>query len=443
MDWQGIYRDRLCTAEAAVDAIRSDTRMILGHAAGVPQEVIKAMVRRKDEFRNVEIVHMVTLGDAGGYMEPGMESHFRHNGIFVNGNSREATAEGRADYTPCFFHEFPGLFRKTLKPDAALIQVTRPNADGFCSFGVSSDYTRPGAELARVVIAEANTGMPFTGGDNLIHVSRLTHIVETDYPIHQIPLPKIGPVEERIGHHCADLIQDGSTLQLGIGSIPDAVLMFMKEKKDLGIHSEMFSDGLIDLVDAGVVNGSRKTLHKGELVATFLMGSQRLYDFVHHNPLVKMFPVDDVNSPKVVMQNYRMVSVNSAIEVDLMGQVASESIGLKQYSGVGGQVDFIRGVAMSEDGLAIIALPSTASAGKRSRIVPFLAQGAAVSTSRADVDFIVTEYGVAHLKGRTLRERAKALIAIAHPDFREVLGEAFQARFKTRLHFQEGAHATV
>lgn len=430
MDWQSDYQKRLITAQEAVAAVQSGDRVVVGHAAGAPQELLKAMVAQKDRFHGVEMVHMLCLGD-GGYLDEGMEEHFRFNGIFVGSNARKAVEENRGDYTPCFFHEFPSLFKKQLPVDVALIQVTRPNAEGFCSFGVSCDYTKPAAELAKIVIAEANDRMPFIGGDNLIHVSKLTHIVETSNPILELPLPKIGETEKKLGEYCATLIEDGSTLQLGIGAIPDAVLMFLKDKKDLGIHSEMFSDGLIDLVELGVVNGSQKSIHKGELVATFLMGSQRLYDFVNNNPLVKMHPVDHVNHPMVVMQNHKMVSLNSCIEVDLMGQVGSESIGLRQFSGVGGQVDFVRGVSMAKDGKSIIALPSTAAGGKVSRIVPFLAQGAAVSTSRNDVDYIVTEYGIAHLKGRTLRQRAQSLIAIAHPTFRDGLREEFERRFAT------------
>jgi 4-hydroxybutyrate CoA-transferase len=428
MDWQGIYQERLCTAEQAIAPIKSGMRIVLGHAAGTPQVVLATLVEHKDRFRDIEMVHMLCLGDAG-YMAEGMEKHFRHNGIFVGANAREAVASNRADYTPCYFHEFPKLFKDQLPVDVALIQVTRPNEEGYCSFGVSCDYTKPAAMVAKLVIAEANDRMPFIGGDNLIHVSQIHHIVETSRPILELPLPKIGEVEKAIGEHCAALIEDGSTLQLGIGAIPDAVLMFLKDKKDLGIHSEMFSDGLIDLVESGVVNGSQKSIHKGELVATFLMGSQRLYDFLDHNPMVKMHPVDYVNDPVVVMQNHKMVSINSCIEVDLMGQVASESIGLKQFSGTGGQVDFIRGVNMSKGGRSIIATPATASGGKRSRIVPFLAHGAAVTTLRNDVDTIVTEFGIAHLKGKTLRQRAQSLIAIAHPDFRAELTAEFDRRF--------------
>ncbi|WLT31634.1 acetyl-CoA hydrolase/transferase family protein [Geothrix sp. PMB-07] len=428
MDWQSIYQSKLTSAEEAVRAIQSGQRVVVGHAAGAPQQLLKAMVAQKERYQGVEMVHMLCLGD-GGYLGEGMEEHFRFNGIFVGANNRKAVEEGRGDYTPCFFHEFPKLFQKQLPVDVALIQVSRPDENGFCSFGVSCDYTKPAAELAKVVIAEANDRMPYIGGDNLIHVSKLTHIVETSVPILELPLPKIGETEKKLGEYVASLVEDGSTLQLGIGAIPDAVLMFLKDKKDLGIHSEMFSDGLIDLVELGVVNGRQKSLHQGELVATFLMGSQRLYDFVNNNPLVKMYPVNHVNHPCVVMQNHKMVSINSCIEVDLMGQVASESIGLKQFSGVGGQVDFVRGVSMAEGGKSIIATPATAAGGKVSRIVPFLAHGAAVSTSRNDVDYIVTEYGIAPLKGLTLRQRALNLIAIAHPDFRESLMEEFHRRF--------------
>lgn len=422
------YRSKLTSADEAMAAVRSGDRVVVGHAAGAPQELLKALVAQKDRFHGVEMVHMLCLGD-GGYLDEGMEEHFRFNGIFVGSNARKAVAENRGDYTPCYFHQFPSLFREQLPVDVALIQVTRPNADGFCSFGVSCDYTKPAAHLAQTVIAEANERMPWVGGDNLIHVSQLHHIVETSHPILEIPLPRIGVVEQRLGEYCATLVEDGSTLQLGIGAIPDAVLMFLKDKKDLGVHSEMFSDGLIDLVDLGVVNGSRKTLHPGELVSTFLMGSQRLYDFVNHNPQVKLYPVDHVNHPMVIMQNHRMVSINSCIEVDLMGQVGSESMGLRQFSGVGGQVDFVRGASMCPGGKSIIAVPSTASGGKVSRIVPFLSQGAAVSTSRNDVDHIVTEYGIAHLKGKTLRQRAQSLIAIAHPEFRAGLEVEFERRF--------------
>ncbi len=431
MSWESIYKSKLTTANQAVKAIKNNSRLVFGHAAGAPNELEQALVNNKEQFSNLEIVHMLNLGGSH-YLQPGMEKHFRQNALFVGANSREAIDSNRADFTPCFFHEVPSLFNENNLPvDVAVIQVTRPNAEGYCSYGVSCDYTKPAAEAAKLVIAEANDQMPFVGGDNLIHVSKIDYIVETSNPIFEIPLPKIGETEKAIGENCATLVEDGSTLQLGIGAIPDAVLIFLGKKKDLGVHSEMFSDGLIDLIEQGVVNGSKKTLHKGEMVATFLMGSKRLYDYVNNNDRVKLYPVDYVNHPTVIMQNEKMISINSCIEVDIMGQVVSDTIGVRQFSGVGGQIDFVRGASMSKGGKSIIAFPSTASGGKRSRIVPFIAHGAAVTTSRNDVDYIVTEFGIAHLKGKTLRQRAQALIAIAHPDFRAELTVEFNKRFST------------
>lgn len=428
MDWQTVYRQKVTTAQEAIKAIKDNDQLVFGHAAGAPIEIEKALVANSSLFSNVKIFHKVSLG-AGTYMRPELKDNFRHNTTFVGGNSRKAVEENRADYIPCFFYEVPTLFEEALPVDVAVIQVSRPNSEGYCSFGVSCDYTKPAAELAKIVIAEANDRMPFVGGDNLIHVSKIDYIVETSNPILELPAPKIGETELAIGRNCASLVEDGSTLQLGIGAIPDAVLMSLKDKKDLGIHTEMFSDGVVELVELGVVNSSKKSIHKGELVSTFLMGTQRLYDFVNNNDSVKLYPVDYVNHPTVIMQNHKMVSINSCIEVDLMGQVVSEAIGLKQFSGVGGQVDYVRGTSMAKDGKSIMAMPSTASKGTVSRIVPFIAEGAAVTTSRNDVDYVVTEYGVAHLKGKTLRDRALSLIAVAHPDFRESLMEEFNRRF--------------
>jgi 4-hydroxybutyrate CoA-transferase len=431
MDWQTVYRQKVTTAEEAIKAIKNNDQLVFGHAAGAPIEIEKALVANSSLFSNVKIFHKVSLG-AGTYMRPELEGNFRHNTTFVGGNSRKAVEENRADYIPCFFYEVPSMFEESLPVDVAVIQVSRPNSEGYCSFGVSCDYTKPAAKLAKTVIAEANDRMPFVGGDNLIHVSEIDYIVETSNQIFELPAPKIGETELAIGRNCASLVEDGSTLQLGIGAIPDAVLMSLKDKKDLGIHTEMFSDGVVELVELGVVNSSKKSIHKGELVSTFLMGTQRLYDFVNNNDSVKLYPVDYVNHPTVIMQNHKMVSINSCIEVDLMGQVVSEAIGLKQFSGVGGQVDYVRGTSMAKDGKSIMAMPSTASKGTVSRIVPFIAEGAAVTTSRNDVDYVVTEYGVAHLKGKTLRDRALSLITVAHPDFRESLMEEFNRRFERK-----------
>lgn len=429
MSWKEIYQSKLVSAEAAAQAIPSNSRMVLGHAASTPIDVLKAMTDAKEEYENVEIVHMLCLGE-GRYLAEDMEDHFRHNALFVGGNSRKAIARNQADYTPCFFNEVPALFKEGRLPvDVALIQVSRPNEEGLCSFGLSSDYTKPAAECAKLVIAEVNAQMPRVGGDNFIHVSDIDYIVETNNALYEIPLPKIGEVEKAIGENCAKLVDDGSTLQLGIGAIPDAVLMFLKDKKDLGIHTEMFSDGILELVEAGVVNGSKKTLHPGKMISTFLMGSKALYDFVDSNPVVELYPVDYVNHPAVIMQNENIISINSCIQVDLMGQVVSETIGLKQFSGVGGQVDYVRGASMAKGGKSIIAIPSTASRGKVSRIVPFIDEGSAVTTTRNDVHYIVTEFGTAELKGKTLKQRAEALISVSHPDFREELIQAFNERF--------------
>ncbi len=423
------YKSKVVSPEVAIKAIKDGDSVLLSHAAAAPQLSMKALGEHYQDYKNVKIYHMLMLGDTP-YCNPEMEGHFRHFTNFVGGNTRKAVAEGRADFLPMFFYQVPQAIRDGLIPvDVAIIQVSEPNEEGLCSYGVSCDYTKPGAEKAKIVIAEMNKQTPFVGGNNFIHVDKLDYIIECDYPLFEIPSPKIGETEEAIGKNVASLIEDGDTLQLGIGAIPDAVLLFLKEKKDLGIHTEMFSDGVLELVRAGVVTGSKKELDKGKLTATFLMGSKKLYDFVDHNPDVILDSVDVINHPCTVMKFARIISVNSCIEVDLMGQVCSETIGYKQFSGTGGQVDYVRGAAMSERGVSIMAMPATAAKGTVSRIVPILAEGAAVTTSRNDVDYIVTEFGIARLKGRTLIERAKALIAIAHPDFRDELTEELNKRF--------------
>ncbi|MCT4606952.1 MAG: 4-hydroxybutyrate CoA-transferase [Marinisporobacter sp.] len=432
MSWQDVYQSKLTTAKDAVKHIESGNRVVVGHACSEPLALVDAMVANKDQYKDVEIVHMVAMGKSE-YAKPEMAPHFRHNALFVGGTTRKAVNEARADYTPCFFTEIPRLFKEEYLPvDVALIQVSRPDEHGYCSFGLSSDYTKPASECAKIVIAEVNDQMPRTMG-SFIHISEIDHIVETSYPIIELQPPKIGEIEKAIGENCAKLVEDGATLQLGIGAIPDAVLLFLKDKKDLGIHSEMFSDGVVELVEAGVINNKKKTLHEGKMIVTFLMGTKRLYDFVHNNPTVELHPVDYVNNPCVVMQNENIISINSCIQVDLMGQIVSESIGLKQFSGVGGQVDYIRGASMAKRGKSIIAIPSTASKGKVSRIAPFIDEGSAVTTSRNDVHYVVTEYGIAQLRGKSLKERGRALINIAHPDFRPMLIEEWERRFDTKF----------
>lgn len=432
-NWKNDYNSKLVTAEEAIKHIKSNDRIVSGHAAGVPTDTMDALVANYKQYKNVEIMHLVTLGKAE-YTKPEMEGHLKHCTGFAVGSTRKPIEEGRADFMPIFFYEVPKLIKSGKLPvDVAMLQVSRPNKHGYCSLGVSCDYSKAAVEQAQTVIVEANDQMPFTLGGAFVHVSQLDYIVETSNPIIELPVPKIGEVEKGIGENCASLIEDGATLQLGIGAIPDAVLMFLKDKKDLGIHTEMFSDGVVDLFESGVINNSKKTLHKDKMIATFLMGTKRLYDFVHNNPVVEMYPVDYVNDPTVIMKNHKMVSINSCIQVDLMGQVVSECMGLKQFSGVGGQVDYVRGASMAKDGKSIIAMPSTAAKGKVSRIVPFLEHGAAVTTSRNDVHYIVTEHGIADLKGKTLKERAKALINIASPDFREELKEEYEKRFKSKF----------
>jgi 4-hydroxybutyrate CoA-transferase len=433
MNWKDDYKARCIDAAKAATLIHSGNRVVVGHAVGEPSYLLDVIVECADAYQDVEIVHMLCMGK-GRYCQPGMEDHFRHNSLFIGGASRDANFEGRADFTPCYFSEIPGLFTKGVLPvDVALIQVSPPDNNGYCSLGVSVDYTMAAAKSARLVIAQVNRHMPRTHGNAFLHTSEIGYFVEHDRPIIELPPAAISEVERAIGAHCAALIEDGSTLQLGIGSLPDAVLSCMKDKKDIGIHSEMISDGVVDLVDAGVINCLKKTWHNGKIVASFLMGTKKLYDFVDDNPMMHMAPVDYVNDPYVIRRNAKMVSINSCVQVDLMGQVCSESIGLKQISAVGGQVDFVRGANMSLGGKSVIAMPSTAGGGKISKIVPILDAGATVTTNRNDVSYIVTEYGVAGLKGKTLRERAELLIRIAHPNFRPMLQEEYERRFRRSL----------
>jgi len=429
LNYKSIYEKKLTTKEEAVKHIPSNSRVVTGHAAGEPTVVVDAMVENYLQYSNVEIVHMVAMGNCG-YTRPEMKGHLRHTALFVGAGTREAVNDGRADFAPVFFYQVPKLFKTVLPVDVAIIQVSKPDENGNCSFGVSCDFTKPAADLAKLVIAQVNDQMPMTYGDNFININDIDYIVEVSKPIIELTPPSIGEVEKAIGEHCASLIEDGSTLQLGIGAIPDAVLLFLKDKKNLGIHSEMFSDGIVDLYNSGAIDNSKKTLHPGKMIVTFLMGSKKLYDFVNNNPVVELYPVNYVNDPLTIMKNSKMVSINSALQVDLMGQVCAEAIGLKQFSGVGGQVDYIRGVSMSDDGKAIIAMPSTAAKGKLSRIVPFLDHGSCVTTSRNDVEYIVTEYGIANLRGKSLKQRAKELINIAHPNFRDELAKEYEERFK-------------
>ncbi len=426
-DWKEDYLKRVTSKEEAIRNVVSGDRVVFGHAAGEPTVLIDELVKQKERLQNVEIVHMVPLGESP-YCFPEMEKSFRHNSLFAGAATRKPINEGRADYTPVFFSEIPRLFTKNLLPaDVALIQLAPPDSDGYLSFGVSVDYTKPVAESAKKVIAEVNKQMPRTRGSN-IHFSQIDCIVETDRALIEIPLPEISSVEEKIGLHVASLVPDKANLQLGIGAIPDAVLKFLGDKKDLGIHTEMFSDGVVDLYKKGVITNKYNNLNPGKFTATFLMGTRRLYDFVDNNPDVDMRPVDYTNNITVAGRVNNLISINSAIQVDLFGQVCADTLGYQQYSGVGGQVDFVRASSLSPGGKSIIALPSTNRNGTISRIVAHLDRGACVTTSRNDVHYVVTEHGIADLRAKTIRQRAQALIDIAHPNFRTDLKNAFLSR---------------
>ncbi len=423
MDWHSIYQSNVTTAEEAVRVIKSGNRIFMTGNVSVPQKLLAALVEYAPELTNVEICQALSVGSAD-YVKPEMEGHLRVNTLFISANVRKAVWEGRADFTPVLLSEFTLLFKnKVLPVDVAMIHVSPPDEHGFCSLGVEVGLTKSPAESARIIIAEVNEQMPRTLGDSFIHVSRLTHIVPVNYPIAELPMGGEGDdqISQQIAGHIADLIPDGATLQMGIGAIPDAVLNFLDNKKDLGIHSEMFSDGVVRLVEQGVINNSCKTLHTGKIVAGFVLGTHALYEWVNDNPLCEFHRQEYVNDPFVIAQNERMVAINSAIEVDLTGQVCADSIGPKFFSGVGGQLDFIYGSSRSKSGVPIIAMPASNTMKDGtvvSKIVPMLKQGAGVVTGRNNVHYVVTEFGVAELYGKSVRQRVKALIHIAHPDFR-------------------------
>lgn len=432
MNWRDEYRKKCVTADEAVKHVKSGDRLIFSHAAGEATTITDALVKNKEQYRNVEIVHYIPLGKAE-YCLPENAEQFRHNTFCAGGKTREAINGPRGDFTPGFFYEMPTFFDGPLPVDVAIVQTSRPDKHGFVSLGLSVDYARHAVETAKTVIVEANAQCPRSHGDFFVHISDIDYVVETDRPLIELPPTKITDVEKAIGEYCASLVEDGSTLQLGIGAIPDSVLLFMDKKKDLGLHSEMLSDSIVPLVEQGVLNGKRKGLDEGLLVAAFAMGTQRLYDFMDDNPSIYMAPITYVNDPRVNCQNHKVISVNSCVQVDFFGQVCSESVGPKQISGVGGQVDFVRGATMCPGGKSIIACTSTAGGGKISKIVPFLDHGAAVTTSRNDVNYVVTEYGIAHLKGKTLKQRSRELINIAHPDFRDQLKDEFEKLYKTKF----------
>ena len=430
MSWTNLYQSKIVSAEEAVSQIKSRDRVFLTGNCSVPQTVLSALVDHAPQLQDVEICQALSVGPAD-HVAPEMEGHLKVNTMFISANIRQAVQEGRADFTPVLLSEFTLLFKNGHLPlDVALIHLSPPDNYGFCSFGVEVGLTKTPAESAKIIIAEVNQQMPRTLGDSFIHVSKLDYIVPVNYILPEMAMGSEDGSEttQKIAAYIAELIPDGATIQMGIGAIPDAVLKYLYEKKDLGVHSELFSDGVIDLVDAGVITNARKTLHRGKIVAGFMLGTRRLYQWVDDNPLIELHPTEYVNDPFVIAQNERQVAINSAIEVDLTGQVCADSLGPKLFSGIGGQLDFIYGASRSNGGVPIIALPSTAR--QFSRIVPMLKQGAGVVTGRNHVHYVVTEYGVADLYGKTIRQRARQLIQIAHPQYREEL--TYQAK---ELHY--------
>ena len=423
MSWTNDYMSKLMTADDALQCVKSGMRVYIQPGCAEPETLVEALMRRGSEVYDVEIVHMMTMGCAP-YVAPEMAGHFRHNAMFIGPNVREAIHEGRADYTPIYLSEIESLFESGAMPlDVALLELSPPDAHGFCSFGVGIDTSLTAAKCAKYVVAQINDQMPRTYGDSFIHVNKINAIVESSRPLCESKTPVITDVHIAIAKNVAGLIEDGAVLQTGIGAIPDSVLPFLMDRKDLGAHSEMVSDGVIPLIESGVLTGARKNVKPRKIIVGFALGTKKMFDFVDNNPMFEFHPTAYTNHPALIARNDNMVAINSALQTDLTGQVCSDSIGSHFYSGIGGQVDFLRGASYSKGGKPIIAMSSTAKQGTISRIVPMLSPGAGVVTSRGLVRYVVTEYGVAFLHGKTIRERATALIEIAHPKFRNELYE--------------------
>jgi len=421
MSWEQQYATQLRSPDQALSCVKSGMRVYIQPGCAEPETLVEALIRRAREVHDVEIVHMMTMG-AAPYVAPEMAGHFRHNAIFIGPNVRDAINDGRADYTPIYLSEIEALFESGEMPlDVALIEVSPPDSHGFCSFGVGVDTTLTAAKCARYVVAQVNNYMPRTYGDSFIHVSDIDAVVESSRPLCELKKPEITDLHVAIARNVAGLIEDGAVLQTGIGGIPDAVLPLLMDRKDLGVHSELVGEGVIPLINAGVITGARKNYKPRKIIAGFALGTKKLFDFVDNNPIFEFHPTAYTNNPQLIARNDKMVAINSALQVDLTGQVCSDSIGNHFYSGIGGQVDFLRGASQSKGGKPIIAISSTAKGGSISRIVPMLSPGAGVVTSRGLVRYVVTEYGVAYLHGKSIRERAKALIEIAHPKFRDEL----------------------
>ncbi|MEA3310579.1 MAG: acetyl-CoA hydrolase/transferase C-terminal domain-containing protein [Chloroflexota bacterium] len=420
MSWQSEYRrKRVTAAEAIAATVTSGARIFLTGNCSVPTLLVEALVAYAPQVEEVELAQVLTVGEAP-WAAPALAGHLRANSMFVGPNMRQSVWAGRADYTPVLLSEFPTLFRDVLPVDVAFAHLSPPDAEGFCSFGLETGLAKTPVTAADVVVAQLNTQMPRLRGDTLIHVSELDYIVEADTPLQSFQMSAVAadPVVAAIAGYIATLIPDGATLQMGIGAVPDAVLGYLEDKQDLGVHTELFSDGVRQLVEKGVITGARKTLHPGKITAGFVLGSRELYSWLDDNALVELYPTEYVNDPCIIGQNYRQVAINGAIEVDLTGQVCADSLGHRIYSGVGGQLDFIYGASRSSGGVPIITLPSTAQGGTRSRIVTALAPSAGVVTTRNHIHWVVTEYGAVNLYGKSIRQRVAGLIGIAHPQFR-------------------------
>lgn len=431
MDWKKIYESKLVSGEEAVKFVKSGDAIIPSHAAAEPKYLINELLKRKDELTDVEIWQGLNVGDAP-YAKPEYEGHFKVVSFFLGANNRKSVQNGIGEFVPIHFYAQPRAIREgRIRCDIAFVSCTPPDENGYVNMGLSCDQTRAVIDKSRVSIAQVNDQVPFICGDTMVHVSDIDYFVEHNESLYEIGLIESDPISEKIGYNIASLIQDGDTLQMGQGKIPNAILKFLSDKKDLGIHTEVFSDNLIPLVKSGVVNGSKKTINQGKIIATFIQGTKNVYDFVNNNNMICLKPVDYTNDVGVIAQNDNMVAINSAIEVDLMGQVVADSIGHKTFSGVGGQLDFLRGAEQSINGRPIIALSSTAKNGTISKIVATLKPGTPVTTTRQDVHYVITEHGIAYLYGKPIRERAKALISIAAPQFREQLEKDFQRYYNS------------
>ena len=428
MNWEEIYKSKLVSVEEAISSIREGDKIVTGFACGEPFGIERALEENYENFKNVEIISMLTLGDSP-WVRPEMKDHFRLNCLFASPSNRKAISNGICEFTTSHFYEIPDIIDNYIKPRVSIVMVSPPDEHGYVSFGTTVDYTKGTTDYCEVVIAQVNKYMPRTFGNSIKHVRDFTYFVEIDEPLPEVKDVEITETEMKIGKYCASLINDGDCLQLGIGGIPNAVCAQLWEKKDLGLHSELVGDGVVDLLEAGVINNSKKQSKAGRTVLGAAFGSSKLNKYLNNNPSVEFHPIDYVNNPSIIARNDNVVSINSCLQVDLLGQVVSDTVGLNQFSAVGGQVDFVRGATMSKNGKSIIAMPSTAKKGLISRIVPIITEGSAVTTPRNDVNYVVTEYGIAQLKGKTLKERAKALIKIAHPRFRPHLIIEYIKRF--------------